>query len=203
MAEDRRDSGLKRRSSRFMGRWWPIPVALGGSLGLQKVFFESRYDVSGHAAEHLSSATAPFLAVALVVILLWATPPARRQPDLLLACGAWLIAAGLVLVGNVRVVDALIRAGMGRTATDQLVMTPDIEAAHGWANLAPWLGVTTALILITVLWRRRYVSTPVAIGAGAASLLVPPWILPGAGVIVSVFARVLPRRRRSLADPRR
>jgi glycerol-3-phosphate acyltransferase PlsY len=82
-------------------------------------------------------------------------------------------------------------------------MTPDIEAAHGWANLAPWLGVTTALILITVLWRRRYVSTPVAIGAGAASLLVPPWILPGAGVIVSVFARVLPRRRRSLADPRR
>jgi len=51
-------------------RWSPVPALLGSSLVIQKLFFESRYDVAGHAAGHLSSATAPFFATA-VVILLW------------------------------------------------------------------------------------------------------------------------------------
>ena len=84
-----------------------MPVVLVGSLTVQKVMFESRYDVSGHAAEHLSSATAPFAAFAAVVILLWATPTARSQADVLIACLAWVAATVLVLVGNVRVVDPL------------------------------------------------------------------------------------------------
>lgn len=61
-------------------RWWPVPVLLTTSLVVQKAFFESGYDVSGHAAEHLSSATATFPAFALVAILLYVTPRARRQP---------------------------------------------------------------------------------------------------------------------------
>ena len=28
-------------------RWWPVAVVLATSLGVQKAFFESRYDVSG------------------------------------------------------------------------------------------------------------------------------------------------------------
>ena len=38
-------------------RWWPVPVILASSLTVQKLLFESRYDVSGHAAGHLDSAT--------------------------------------------------------------------------------------------------------------------------------------------------
>jgi len=123
-------------------RWWPVAVVLAASLGVQKAFFESRYDVSGHAAEHLTSATAPFLAFALVVILLWATPRARHQALVLVTSAAWLVSTVLVLVGNVRVVDALVRAGMGRTPTSQLVEDANIESAHDLANLAPWLGVS-------------------------------------------------------------
>lgn len=175
-------------------RWWPVPAALGGMFLVQKVFFESRYDVSGHAAEHLGSAAAPFAAVALVVFLLWATPVALHHTQVLVACAAWLVASGLVLVGNVRVVDALIRAGMAQASTEQVVQSPEIDSAHGLANLAPWLGVITALILIAVFWWRRYVSTRVAIGSGIASLLVPPWIIPGAGVIVIVVTRCLQRQ---------
>ena len=38
-------------------------MVLAGSLMVRKLVFESRYDVSGHAAGHLSSATAGLLSV--------------------------------------------------------------------------------------------------------------------------------------------
>lgn len=101
-------------------RWWSVPVLLVTSMVVQKVFFEGRYDVSGHAAEHLSSAAAAFPAVALVGILLYVTPRARRQPLVLVTSATWLVSTVLVLVGNVRVVDALVRAGMGDTPTSGL-----------------------------------------------------------------------------------
>lgn len=169
--------------------WWPVPVLLATSLFVQKAFFESGYDVSGHAAEHLSSATVAFLAFALVAILLYVTPRARRQPLVLVISAAWLVATVLVLVGNVRVVDALVRAGMGDTPTSQLVEDATIDSAHDLANLAPWLGVLAALALTGALWRYRHVSGRVAIGAAILCVIFPPWIVPGAGVLVLTTAR--------------
>jgi hypothetical protein len=166
-------------------------VVLAGSLTVQKLVFESRYDVSGHAAGHLSSAEAPFGACAAVVILLWATPSARRQADVLIACLAWLAATVLVLVGNVRVVDELADAGLGHAPTEGL---PDI-ADHGLANFAPWLAVVAAVAMAGVLWRRGHVSLRVALGAGLLSVVFPPWIIPGAGVVVLVVARCIVQAR--------
>src|SRR3954451_1378123 len=165
-------------------RWWPVPVVLAGSIVVQKLLFESRYDVSGHAAGHLSSATAPFGAFAFVAVLLWTTPTGRRQPDVVVACLAWLAATVLVLIGNVRVVDALVDAGLGRAPTENL---PDV-ADHGLANLAPWLAVVAAVAMAGVLWGRGHVSRRVAICAGLLSVVFPPWIIPGAGVFVLVVA---------------
>ena len=108
----------------LLRRWWPVPVLLASVLLIQKVFFESRYDVSGHAAEHLMSANAPFAGLALVLTLLFVTPHARRQAVVLIASAGWFAATVLVLVGNVRVVDALIRAGLGRTPTEASWRTP-------------------------------------------------------------------------------
>jgi hypothetical protein len=54
--------------------------------------------VSGHAADHLSSATAAFPAFALVAILLYVTPGARRQPLVLVTIAAWLVSTVPVLV---------------------------------------------------------------------------------------------------------
>jgi hypothetical protein len=45
---------------------WPVPLAVTSLLG-QPALLKRRYDVSGHAAERLESATAPFLAFASVV----------------------------------------------------------------------------------------------------------------------------------------
>jgi len=171
-------------------------VVLAASLTVQKLVFESRYDVSGHAAEHLSSAAAPFAAAAVVVILLWATPTALRQADVLIACLAWLAATVLVLVGNVRVVDDLVDAGLRHAPTEGL---PDV-ADHGLANLAPWLAVVAAIALAGVLWRRGHVSPRVAVGAGLLSVVFPPWIIPGAGAAVLVVARCIAKAR-SLNEP--
>src|SRR5437660_1249618 len=67
---DMRQDGVAGEEERcpmlLVRRWWPVPALIVSSLVVQKVFFESRYDVSGHAAEHLSSANAPFAAFAVV-----------------------------------------------------------------------------------------------------------------------------------------
>ena len=42
-----------------------------------------------------------------------------------------------------------------------------------------------------VFWQRGHVSRNVAIGAALLSVVVPPWIVPGAGVIVLVVARCI------------
>ena len=146
-------------------RWWPVPVVIAGSIVVQKLLFESRYDVSGHAAGHLSSAT----------------------PAVIVACLAWLAATVLVLVGNVRVVEALVDAGLGHAPTTGL---PDV-ADHGLANLAPWLAVVAAVAMAGVFWQRNHVSRNVAIGSGLLSVVFPPWIIPGAGVLVLVVARCI------------
>ena len=176
-------------------RWWPVPVVVASSIAVQKLLFESRYDVSGHAAGHLSSATAPFGAIVFVVILWWTTRAARREPDVLVFGGAWFAATVLVLVGNVRVVDALVDAGLGRAPTEGL---PDV-ADHGLANLAPWLAVVAAVVMAGVFWRRGHVSRTVAIGSGLLSVVFPPWIIPGPGVVVLVVARCVAHTRSSTA----
>ncbi len=181
-------------------RWWPVPVMVAISIVVQNVFFTSRYDVSGHAAEHLSSASAPFSAVVLVAILLLATPPARRQPVMLVTSATWLLCTVLVLVGNVRVVDALVHAGMRDTPTAQFVGDATIDSAHDLANLAPWLAVLASLALIAALGVFRHVSGRVAIGAAVLSAIFPPWIIPGAGVLVVTIARCIAYHRSSPAD---
>jgi hypothetical protein len=186
---------MTRAAAIYLRRWWPVPVLLAISVVAQWVILAGRYEVSGHAAEHLSGATVAFPAFAIVATLLYATPGARRQPLVLIACALWLVGAVLVLVGNIRVVDALIRAGMADTPTSQLVENDTITAAHDLANLAPWLGVLAAIALTGALWRGRHITGRVAAGAAVLSVIFPPWIFPGAGVLVVTVARCIAYQR--------
>ncbi|HEX9259700.1 MAG TPA: hypothetical protein VF855_09205 [Acidimicrobiales bacterium] len=54
--------------------------------------------MSGHAGEHLASATAPFMAGAVLFILFRATPQALKQLDALAAAALWLATVVLVMV---------------------------------------------------------------------------------------------------------
>jgi hypothetical protein len=184
-------NGQQRRFTRVGREWWPVPVLIAATLIAQKMLLASRYDVAGHASEHLGSASIPFGGAALVIILLWATPRAWRQVDVLLAVGAWFGATVVVMVGNLRVVDDLVAAGYARTPTDSV---PDV-ADHALANSSIWYGVAAALLLVGSLRWRRHIGTGTAIAATICSILFPPWLIPGAGVLVVVIARCIARHR--------
>lgn len=184
------DSRMSRPGS-LARLWWPLPAIVAAALLAQRVLLTSRYDVDGHAAEHLAGATAPFMAAAVVSVLVWATAAARRQVDLLVACAAWLVAAIVVMAGNLRVVDDLVAAGYSRAPTGSI---PDV-ADHSLANSSVWYAAVAGLLVI-VAWRRRgHISNRATVGAIGATVIVPPWIIPGAGVIVLVIVCLVQRAR--------
>ena len=185
------------RLARSARLWWPVPgfVALA-ALG-QQVLLASRFDVGGHAAEHLGSASIPFLGAAIIAILLWATPPVRHQADVLVCILAWLGATVLVMIGNLRVVDDLVEAGHAHTPTSSV---PDV-ADHTLANSSVWYGSAAALFLITAFRWRRHVGNRATAGAVVATVLFPPWIIPGMGVVVLAIVRSIAHHREHTAQP--
>jgi hypothetical protein len=176
--------------TRLAREFWPVPLFLAAAIVAQQVLFKSRYDVGGHAGEHLGGASAPFMAAAVLGILFWATPGARRQVDLLVAAAAWLGMTIVVMIGNLRVVDDLVAAGYSHTPTSTV---PDV-ADHSLANSSVWYAVLAALALPLLLRRRGHVGDRAAIGAVAA-MIFPPWIIPGAGVVVLAIVRCVARAR--------
>jgi hypothetical protein len=172
---------------------WPVPALIAAALIAQQLLVTSRYDVGGHAAEHLTGASAPFMAAAILGILFWTTTLARHQADLLAIGGVWFATTLLVMVGNLRVVDDLVAAGYSHTPTGSV---PDI-ADHSLANSSVWYAAVAALVLVTAWRRRRHIGNRSTIGAVVATVIIPPWIIPGAGVIVVAIVRVVQRSRRA------
>ena len=177
-------------------RWWPIPALLILSLVVQKTLFESRYDVSGHAAGHLGSSTGIFLAVPIVLILLWVLDVDQLRPSVLGSSVVWLSGLVGVLLGNIRVVDAIGSADWTLEEADRLGSArPGFASGHDLAQLASFIAVAGALLLIVSVWRGRAVGGRVAISCAVLSVLIPPWIFPGAGVVVLAIAVVRNRQR--------
>jgi hypothetical protein len=54
-----------------------------------------------------------------------------------------------------------------------------------------------AIALIAALWRHGHLSARVAAGAVFLCVIVPPWIVPGAGVIVVTAACCVAFQRRA------
>ena len=162
------------------------------------------YDAHGHAAGHLSSAQAVFFGSALVAIILWSTASARRHPDVWIACGSWIAALVGVAVGNLRVVDAIGSADWTDAQASAFgAGLPGFESGHDLAWTSSSLAVAAAVLLTIVLFVRGHIGRAVAIGAGLSSVVFPPWIFPGVGVLVLAISlcvirnRALPRPRQA------
>jgi hypothetical protein len=181
----------------FLRTWWPVAAFLVPVLVVQTVW-SSRYDLAGHAADHLQSATPVFPTAFLSAVLLWAVP-GRGRHDLLL----WLLVAAavasclLVLAGNVRVIDAIGGATWNDAQASQLGPTrPGFESGHDLAELGAWGAVLATMLLAGLLWLRGSVSARVAVAAALVSLVFPHFIAPGAGVVVLVVSVAVARSRR-------
>jgi hypothetical protein len=170
---------------------------LVGAVAAQRLILDRRYDVGGHAAGHLTSASAPFMAVVVATVLARAEARVLRTPAVSLSTLTWLATTGVVMVGNLRVVEDLIAAGHADTPTS---LVPDI-ADHSLANAgtghvtgparqaaAPWFAVAASLAVVLTCRSGRIIGNRLAAGAAAASVLVPPWIIPGTGLIVLAAA---------------
>jgi hypothetical protein len=175
-------------------RWWPLAAIFGGAIVLQTVLLAD-YHARGHATGHLGSARFIFLASALILTILWATPNSFRQPDVLVAAAAWLAAVGAFAIGNLQVVNAIGGADWTDDEASRLgASLPGFESGHDLAEVAAPIALVAAIVLAIVIRRRGHVGTRVAIGACAASALVPFFLIPGAGVAVLAVAVCMRRR---------
>jgi hypothetical protein len=194
-----RGRSLAGRILEVLRHWWPVAAFLVPVLVVQAAW-SARYDVAGHAADHLQSATPVFPMVFLSAVLLWALP-GRGRHDLLL----WLLLAAaiasclVVLAGNLRVIEAIDGAVWNDAQADQLgPARPGFESGHDLAELGAWSAVLATMLTAGLLWQRRLVSAKVAAAAAVLSLVFPHFIAPGAGVVVLAVAAAVARSRRDL-----
>jgi hypothetical protein len=190
------EQSLADRIIDLLRTWWPVAAFLLPVLVVQSVW-SARYDVAGHAADHLQSATPVFPMVFLSAVLFWALP-GRGRRDLLL----WLLVAAaiasclVVMVGNVRVIDAIGGATWNDTQASQLGPTrPGFESGHDLAELGAWGAVLATMLVAGLLLLRRLVSAKVAVAAAAVSLVFPHFIAPGAGMVVLAVSAAVARSR--------
>jgi hypothetical protein len=182
---------------RFVRRWWLIPAMLAPIVTVQKIWF-GRYDATGHAAGHLASATAIFAITFVLTVIVWASPPQlRRSPGLWVLAAAVAIAALIPTIGNLRVVNAV---GTDNWTDDQAsalgALRPGFDSGHHLAERGMWIVVCCAVVLAGWLRFKHAVGSGVGIGAIVLSLIFPPWIFPGAGIIVLAIATVIKRAAR-------
>jgi hypothetical protein len=190
---------LAGRILTLLRAWWPVAAFLVAVLAVQSVW-SARYDVAGHAADHLQSATPVFPMAFLSAVLLWALP-GRGRRDLLL----WLLLAAaiasclVVLVGNVWVIEAIDGAVWNDAQASQFgPARPGFESGHDLAELGAWGAVLATMLVAGLLWRRRLVSAKVAVVAVVVSFVFPHFIAPGAGVVVLAVSAAVPRVRGDL-----
>ena len=175
--------------------WWPlVAILLVAVVGLRVV--GSRYDVTGHAAGHLGTALMTFLMAAFLAIVLWATPKGRSSWAVRLASLAYLCGLVTIVVGNLRVVDAIGARNWSDDEASALgAGVVGFESGHRLSAQGELVAVLASLALIWALRSRHAIPTGLAIGATVASILFPYWILPGAGVVVLAVGTVVLRSR--------
>jgi hypothetical protein len=180
-------------------RWWPLALFFG-LAALAQVVFARAYEAEGHAAGHLQSAGGIFPMLALLATILWSAPSARRYAT------TWLLGLGLAamlaltLVGNLMVVNAI--EGTNWTDAQAASLGPahsGFEAGHTLAGIGMWGAAAATLAIGLYLFWRHLLTRNQVIAASVVSLLIPPFIIPGAGLFVSAGALCWNRARRNSA----
>ncbi len=186
----------------WIRRFWPIPALLAAVITVQAVW-TSRYTVTGHAAEHLASASPVFGLAFLIGVVVWGVAAAsRRTPGLWILVALVIAGAVGVAMGNVRVVDAIGGASWSTEEVELLGPTrPGFVDGHDLAERAALFTVAISILLALWLWRHHAVSGRVCAGAVVLTIIVPYWIFPGAGVVVLAVALVIAQLRSAQPPP--
>ncbi len=190
--------------TRFARQWWPIPAMLAPIIAAQIIWF-GHYHASGHAAGHLTSATMIFGVVFALAVLVWASQPLlRRRAELWVLATAVAVSTLIPTIGNLRVVIAIGTADWtDNQASASGPSRPGFVSGHALAERGVWYVIGFAVLLAAWLWFKHAVGNGVGIAAIVLSLIFPPWIFPGAGLLVLTAATVIRRSRRLRQTPER
>lgn len=182
-----------------MRRWWPVPVLVVAVVIVQAVVTSRYASATGHAAEHVSSASAVYGVVVVLGVLLWGVDGSvRRQPVVWVLAAAIVACLVVIALGNFEVIDAI--GGDDWTYEQAEVLGParaGFTAGHELADRAAWATVAAALLLVAWLWGGRAFAAPLCGVALVLTVLVPRWIFPGAGLVVLAGAAFVAQVRAS------
>jgi hypothetical protein len=188
--------------NRFVRAWWPIPAMFGSIIVIWIVWF-GRYHAAGHAAGHLTSASGIFGLTFIIAVLVWAAPPQLRRGPIL-----WVLAVATVAsmvpatIGNLRVVNAIgVDNWTDNEASARGTARPGFTSGHELVERWVWPVIGFAVLLAGWFWYKHAVGRGVGITSILLSLIVPSWMIPGAGLIVLTVATVLRRSSRLHESP--
>lgn len=192
---------LRTRLRSAVRSWWPVLGFIAIALAAQSAFTGTVVANGQHAADHLQSATAPFAIAFLLAVIMWAAPRARPHFDVWIAAAFASGAACVVLLGNLRVINAI--AGDAWTDTQANLLgpaRPGFDSGHSLAELGERATLAAVIVLTAVLLMRGVVRRGPAIAALAVSLVIPAHLIPGAGIFV-LAGDVFIQRARRVKDP--
>lgn len=169
-------------------------AAFIGSIIVTNVVVGAAVEANGpHARGHLASAQSAVPLVFLLGASFWALRNDRRRPLLWAAALVTVIGVSIVVAGNLHVVNTIGAGASAQAETAARTPRPGgIEEGHTLASrgmLITQLGAiafTVALVL-----SKRTIGIGTAIWSVALSVLFPPWIVPGAGLVIVAAALVI------------
>ena len=128
---------------------------------------------------------APFAMAFLFAVIVWAAPKARRYPDVWVAGAVLAAALSLVMLGNLRIINAIAGDSWTDAQANALGSArPGFDSGHSLAGIGMLVSVAAVVLLTIVLLARGVVRGRPALGAVVLSVLFPPYIIPGAGMFV-------------------
>ncbi len=155
-----------------------------------------------HARDHLASGQSGLPHVAVLAVIFWALPRDRRPMLAWVAALVILVGVGLVTVGNLQVVDAIGDEAWNDAQAERLGPSrPGFDEGHDLASVGMWIVVAGAVAFAVILMVIGAIARLAGILSIGISLVFPPWIAPGFGLVVVAIALLRERERRERVQP--
>jgi hypothetical protein len=185
---------IRRRKTTFIAI-----IAIVASIVGTNVVTGALVEARGtHARDHLASAQAAIPFATVLAVILWAYP-ARRDVHTAIVWAAALVAlAGFVLIatGNLQVVHAIAGASWTDAQAQRLgPARPGFDAGHDLVDTGTRIAQLGAALAAVISALAGAIGWVAAIASVFLTAVFPPWILPGAGLLVIAIALLRARSR--------
>ncbi|MFN2489247.1 MAG: hypothetical protein ABR529_05860 [Actinomycetota bacterium] len=157
-----------------------------------------------HARGHFGSAQSALPHLGVLAVMFWALPRRRAWVRGLLGIAALvvLVGCGITLAGNLKVIDAASAQGWTEAEAEAVEETlPGVQEGHDQTSSGMWTVVWGAVAFAAILMATKALGLAAGISSIVLSVIFPPWIAPGFGLVVVAIALLRERERRERSQP--